>query len=179
GGRQARGGGRELRAAFAGFPRSRSSPDPFLAAGVDLFLPERDRGLEGLDRLAAGVDGGRPVWRRDGDDDARLADFDPAEPVMYGDRAQPVPLRQLVAGPLEHRRGDLLVGLALDVEDGALARAAADSADEARDRAGLRILDLAQHGCDVERPVDEPDRAPAPGRDQCLLVAVLELVSAL
>ena len=41
------------------------------------------------------------------------------------------------------------------------------------------ILDLAQHGGDVERAVDEPERASAHRRDQRHLVAVGELVVAL
>src|SRR5439155_4292756 len=122
---------------------SRASTDPFLAAGVDLFLPERDRRLERLDRLAAGVESGRPMRRRDGDDDARLADLDPPEPVVDGDRAQPVARGQLVAELREHRLGHLLVGLVLEVHDVAPARAAAHGADEARDRARLGILDFA------------------------------------
>ena len=78
--------------------------------------------------------------------------------------------------PGEHRLGHLLVGLVLEVEDVAAARAAADGADEARDRAGLGILDLAQHGRDVERAFDEAERAAADGRDDRHLVAVRELM---
>ena len=102
----------------------------------------------------------------------------PPEPVVDGDRAEPVPLGQLVAEPGEHRLGHLLVGLVLEVEYVAPARAAADGADEARDRAGLGILDLAQHGGDVERAFDEAERAAADGRDDRHLVAVRELVPA-
>ena len=40
---------------------------------------------------------------RDGDRDARLADLDAAEPVVDRDRAQAVPLGQLVAEPREQR----------------------------------------------------------------------------
>jgi len=41
------------------------------------------------------------------------------------------------------------------------------------------ILDLAQHGSDVEPAVDEPEGAAAHGRDERDLVAVGELVSSL
>src|SRR5204863_107158 len=69
---------------------SRASADPLLAACVDLLLPQRNRLLERVDRLAAGRERCRPVRRRDGDDDARLADLYAADPVMDRDLAQPV-----------------------------------------------------------------------------------------
>src|SRR5207248_5764027 len=101
------------------------------------------------------------------------------EPVVDGDRAEPVPLGQLAAEPGQHLLGHLLVGLVLEVKDIAVARAAADGADEARDRPGLGILDLAEHGGDVERTLDEPEAAPANRRDERHLVAVLEPVAPL
>src|SRR3954451_23295703 len=107
---------------------------------------------------------------RDGDDDARLADLDAPQSVVDGDRAEAVALGQLVAEPGEHRLGHLLVGLVLEMEYVAAARAAAPGADEAPDRSGLGTLDLPQHRSDVERAFDEAERAAADGRDERDLV---------
>src|SRR5205085_1299517 len=65
---------------------SRPAPDPLLAALVDLLLPERHRRLESVDRLLAGGESGLPVWRRDGDQDAGLADLDPSDAVVDRNR---------------------------------------------------------------------------------------------
>ena len=89
--------------------------------------------------------------RGDGDDDARLADLDAAEPVVDRDRGQTVALGQLGAEPREHLLRHLLVRLVVEMEDVAVAGAAAHRPDEARDRAGVGRLDLAQHRGDVER----------------------------
>ena len=61
------------------------------------------------------------------------------------------------------------------MDDVPTARMAADGADEARNGSGLRILDLAQRGRDVQRTVHEPERTAAHRRDERHLVAVREL----
>src|SRR6266487_994357 len=69
--------GRRIRSVSLG-----ALPDPLLAARVHLFLPERDRLLERIDRLVAGVERRGPVGGRDGDHDARLPDLDAADAVV-------------------------------------------------------------------------------------------------
>src|SRR5262249_61690881 len=75
--------------------------------------------------------------------------------------------------------GPLLVRRVLEVAATPVARAAADGAHKARDRTGLGILDLTQHGRDVERAVDQPERATADRRDQSHLVSIGKLMAAL
>src|SRR5436189_1458814 len=94
---------------------SRASADPFLAACVDLLLPQRNRLLERVDRLAAGLERCRPVRCRDGDDDARLADLYAADPVVDRDLAQPVRRGQPGGELTQHRRGHLLERLVVEV----------------------------------------------------------------
>src|SRR5262245_42261206 len=62
--------------------------DPLLAADVELLLPQRHGLLEGVDRLAARLEGSRAVCGRDGDHDARLADLDPADAMVDRDGDQ-------------------------------------------------------------------------------------------
>src|SRR2546428_1990639 len=75
---------------------SRSASDPLLAAFVELLLPERDRLLQCVDRLTAGVERGRAVRGGDRDHDARLADLYAADAVVDRDPAEPVPRGQVV-----------------------------------------------------------------------------------
>ena len=105
--------------------RSRSSPDPLLAALVDLFLPERHRDLQLVDRLVAGGESVAAMRRGDGDDDARLADVDSADAVVDRDLAQLVLRLQRGRELGHHLLGHALVGLVLEVEHVAAARAVA------------------------------------------------------
>src|SRR6266480_2993983 len=98
---------------------------------------------------------------------------------MDSNRAEPVALLERLAEPSDEGLGHLLIRLVLEVDDVPVARAAADGADEARDRARLGILDLVQHSGDVDRAVDEPEGAAADRRDESHLIAVRELVAAL
>src|SRR5262245_40698734 len=54
---------------------SRAHAKPFLAAGRDFLLPNRDVALEFLDGAPAGLEGLGPVWRRGGDHHRRLSDL--------------------------------------------------------------------------------------------------------
>src|SRR5207244_5269174 len=63
---------------FSRRPPSRSSADPLLAAFVELLLPERYPGLEGLDHVHAHHKCILAIQRGDRDRDARPADLDPA-----------------------------------------------------------------------------------------------------
>src|SRR5437763_2839234 len=79
--------------------RSGAPADPFLATRVDLLLPERDRALERVDRLAARVERGGAVRGGDGDHDAGLPDLDPSYTMVDRDPGEPVLRGQLVAEP--------------------------------------------------------------------------------
>src|SRR4051812_46335953 len=94
----------------------RPLPDPFLAAGVELLLPERDRLLQGVDRLAACVERSSPMGRRDSDDDACLSDLHPAYAVMNRDARQAVLRCQFVAEAHEHRFRHLLECLVFEIQ---------------------------------------------------------------
>src|SRR5436305_2355046 len=74
----------------------RAAPDPLLPALVDLLLPQRHLDLQAVDRVPAGRESVVAMRCRDGDDDARLADRDTADPVVDGDAAEVVPALQLV-----------------------------------------------------------------------------------
>src|SRR4051812_24867037 len=120
----------------------RTAPDPLLAALVDLLLPERHALLERVDRVLARCERVGAVRRGDGDHDARLADADPADAVVDGDRAELVAGLEL-GGDLGHDPfGHALVGLVVQVHDVPAARLAARRADEGRDRAGARVSHL-------------------------------------
>src|SRR5579884_4268110 len=56
---------------------------PLRAIRPDLLLPDRDFGLQAVDRVLARLEGELPVRRAHGDDDARLADAEPADPVGH------------------------------------------------------------------------------------------------
>src|SRR5213083_1669220 len=94
----------------------RPFPDPFLAADVELLLPERDRLFQRVDRLAARVERSSAVRRRDGNDDTRLSDLHTADAVMDRDARQGVLRGQLLAEPDEHRFRHLLESLVLEIE---------------------------------------------------------------
>src|SRR5215211_2898229 len=93
-----------------------TAPQPFLAALVDLLLPERHGLLEPVDRLAAGGQRVLPVRCRDGDHHARLADLDPADAVVDRDRAEVVFLLELGRELRDHVLGHLGVCLVVEVE---------------------------------------------------------------
>src|SRR5581483_7637876 len=109
---------------------SAASPEPFLAADVELLLPERDRLLERVDGLAAGVEGGGAVRRRDRDHDAGLADLDAADAVVDRHLRETVLRGQVGGQRLEHRLGHLLERLVLEIEHVTVARAVPNGADE-------------------------------------------------
>ena len=119
--------------------------------------------------------------RRDGDHDARLADLDAAEPVV--DRRP----RTGRGFSVSSSPSAASIGSAISSKASysrcthvAAARAPAHGADEAsRPRRLRRVFDLADHGGDVERLVDEPERAAGDGRDERDLVAVDQRVRAL
>ena len=98
--------------------------------------------------------------RRHGDDDARLADVDAADAVVDRDAAQAVALGE-PRGQLGHDLlGHALVGLVLEVQHVAVARAVARRADERRDRAGAVAAHLVHRGVERQRLLDEPERPP-------------------
>src|SRR5436190_22584876 len=82
-------------------PASGASSDPFLAALVDLLLPERDLLLQRVDSVLAGGERVLPVRRRDGDHNGGAADLDAAGAVVDGDLAKVVALLQR-GGDLGH-----------------------------------------------------------------------------
>ena len=88
-------------------------------------------------------------------DDRDLADLAAAGPVRDRDLAEVVPLFRRL-GDLGH---DLLghagVGLVLERDHLPASRLAAHGSLEGRDRAGALVLDLRDHGSQVERPVHE------------------------
>src|SRR4029079_19043315 len=114
---EARGGGSPNEGARGGTTGSRtpsrSLPDPFLAADVELLLPERHRCLGVVDRLASGVDRRRTVRRRDGDDDARLADLDRPDAMVDRDVDHLLPVPQPARAPLHLPLGPSLLTLLL------------------------------------------------------------------
>src|SRR4029079_4218443 len=97
------------------------APDPLLAALKDLLLPHGHGLLQLVDRLAAGVHGRASVGRRDGDDDARLADRDMAGAVGHRDVWACMPSLDLVGDAGHLGLGHLGVGVVLEVDDGAAA----------------------------------------------------------
>ena len=105
---------------------------------VRLLLPERNALLQGVDRLVAGGQRLGAVWRRHGDDHARLADLDPADAMVDRDGSgQLVASGDLRGNLLHHGLGHACVGL-VEVENLAPARAATPHrAGERRDRARL------------------------------------------
>jgi hypothetical protein len=48
------------------------------------FLPDRHRALQGVNDVAAGIEGSRPVWGADRDKHAGLTNFETAETVGDG-----------------------------------------------------------------------------------------------
>src|SRR5205823_3689424 len=159
--------------------RLRAPPEPLLAALVDLLLPERHRLLERVDRVLARRQRVVAVRRRDGDRDARLADLDPADPVVDRDRPELVPLLELGGDLGHHLLGHLGVGLVLEIEDGPAARFPANRAEERRDGAGALVGDLLDDRLEREPLFGDAERAARDGRDQRHLVAVGELLLAL
>ena len=126
---------------------------------------------------------GGAVRGGDRDADGGLADLDDAGAV---------PDRGAQAAVIGERRArdahDLLlgharVGLVLEVEHLALARALAHGAREGRDRAGVRAADVRDQAAEVDRLGAEQDErlvgAARDGRDQRDLVAVAERDGAL
>src|SRR5947209_18777159 len=90
---------------------SGAAPDPFLAAFVDLFLPQRDALLELVDRVLARGERVPPVRRRDCDPGRRLADPDAADAMVDRDAGQLVPCAERVRDLAHHLFGHSLVGL--------------------------------------------------------------------
>src|SRR5256714_1593616 len=114
--------------------------------------------------------------RRNGDHDARLADLDPAEAMVDRDLAEVVLRFQLRAEPDEHRLGHLLERLVLEIHDVPSARAAANCADECRDRSRVLARDLVDGRLEVERLAGEPEGAAGHRRDERHLVTVVQRV---
>ena len=83
--------------------------------------------------------------------------------VVDRDREQLVALLQLARQLGHHLLGHALVRLVLEIEDVAVARAVADGAEEARDRAGLVALHFAHDGVERERLGREPEVAAETG----------------
>ena len=123
---------------------SRSASQPLLAALVELFLPERNRLLERVDRLAAGVERGRrgAARRRRSRRSARRSLRGRCD---GGSRpsSEAVLRRQLLGEAAQHRLGHLLERLVLEVQHRRGRATAAHGADERRDRSGLVALGLA------------------------------------
>src|SRR5689334_6723243 len=63
----------------------RLQPHPHLAVLEVLLLPDRHRLLQGIDREAAGLEGGAAVRRGDRDHHARLADLEAPDAVHERD----------------------------------------------------------------------------------------------
>src|SRR5207245_9490194 len=104
--------------------------DPDLGAvDAQLLLPNGNAPLYLFDHEAAGVEGLRPMRRRGGDANARLARRDRAEPVTHGDAR----LRPARAGIREQvtdfRVHNLLVGRILDGRHAAFLRSVAHRAE--------------------------------------------------
>ena len=115
-----------------------------------------------------------PVGGGDGDHDRGLADPDAADAVVDRDRAELVARVQAVGDLRHHLLGHSLVGLVVEVGDGAVAGVDAGRAGERRDRARLVVAHLVDDALERERLVAEQERAAGDGRDQRDLVAVGE-----
>ncbi len=154
--------------------RRATAPDPLLAALVHLFLPQRHALLERVDRVPAGGERVLAMGSRHGDHDRSLADPDPPDPVVDGDRAELVARLQLGGDVGHHLLRHPFVGLVLQVRHRPAAGVDAGRADERRDRAGSVGGDLLHHGLESERLFRQPKRTAGDGRDQRHLVAVAQ-----
>src|SRR4026207_1976775 len=88
-----------------------TAADPLLAALVELLLPERHLAFERVDCFLARGKCVLPVWRRDGDHDAGLADPDPARAVVDRDLAEVVTALQVLSDFRHGLFSHFLVGL--------------------------------------------------------------------
>src|SRR5262249_33357947 len=67
-----------------------------------LLLPDGDRLLERVDRVAAGLERVTSMGGRDGDQHARLPDLQPTHPVQHGDSLHAGPARMHRVADLAH-----------------------------------------------------------------------------
>jgi hypothetical protein len=113
--------------------------------------------------------------RRDGDGDAGLSDLDPSHAVGDRDPAELVAARQLARDPGHLLLGHALVGLVLEMGNGAAAGPDASGADEGGDRARALVGDLGHHCGEIDGLLGQQEIAAGDGRDERELVAVGEL----
>src|SRR5579884_664987 len=115
--------------------------DPFLAVFGDLFLPDGHGGLERVYGVAAGLEGLAAVGAGDDDDDAALADLQPADAVDHR-HAVGAPAALDLGGDGGHLAlGHLGVRLVFEVADALALVVVAHDAEEGDDAADGGVLD--------------------------------------
>lgn len=93
-----------------------------LAIGPDgavlevFLLPNRNSALEGVDGEAASFEGGRPVCRTDRDENAGLANFEPAKPMRNGDEVDGKFLAELDSNFSDFRKRHGFVSFIVQIE---------------------------------------------------------------
>src|SRR5437899_7330618 len=129
---------------------------PDLAVLEVLLLPPRDGALEGVDRIAARLEGVAAVRGRPRDEHRRLADLEPADAVEYRHAPHARPARADRAADLAHLRlGHGRVRLVLEELHRAPVGLVADDAGEDDDAAGAGIVHGLRDGVGGERAIDD------------------------
>src|SRR5881396_2860237 len=126
---------------------------PDLAVLEVLLLPHRNGALEGVDRIAAGLEGVAAVRGRHRDEHRRLADLEPADAVEYRHAPHARPARADRAADLAHLRlGHGRVRLVLEELHRAPVGLVADDTGEDDDAAGAGIVHGLRDGVGGEGP---------------------------
>src|SRR5436309_4774079 len=129
---------------------------PDLAVLEVLLLPHRDGALEGVDRIAAGLEGVAAVRGRHRDEHRRLADLEPADAVEYRHAPHARPARADRAADLAHLRlGHGRVRLVLEELHRAPVGLVADDTGEDDDAAGAGIVHGLRDGVGGEGAIDD------------------------
>src|SRR6266566_2987215 len=129
---------------------------PDLAVLEVLLLPHRDGALEGVDRIAAGLEGVAAVRCRHRDEHRRLADLEPADAVEYRHAPHARPARADRAADLAHLRlGHGRVRLVLEELHRAPVGLVADDTGEDDDAAGAGIVHGLRDGVGGEGAIDD------------------------
>src|SRR3954471_3709192 len=96
---------------------SRPSPDPFLAALVDLLLPEWDSLLQLVDRVLARGEGVLSVRRGNGDHDRGVPNSHTSNTVVDGDAGERVARAETVCDLRHHALRHAFVRFVVEVCD--------------------------------------------------------------
>src|SRR2546427_6654657 len=129
---------------------------PDLAVLEVLLLPHRNGALEGVDRIAAGLEGVAAVRGRHRDEHRRLADLESADAVEYRHAPHARPARADRAADLAHfRLGHGRVRLVLEELHRAPVGLVADDTGEDDDAAGAGIVHGLRDGVGGEGAIDD------------------------